>query len=441
MVDDSTPIALLPARAGFAPRVSELALLVFLLLIFIGLAPFAIRDPAALSAGVDTSGATGDLARQLCYACIFALIVFVALYEQGLRAFTAVPPLLALLLVWCLASAAWSPEPDVTFRRAGLATVVVLSATLSVSMVGVARSFQLLRWVLAFVLVVNWLSIPLIHQAVHLPGEIDPKLVGNWRGLYFHKNIAGSVTAISAIVFLFSAWETRRPLDMLLFFAAVIFTVMTRSKASLLLLPVALAAGAVYRLAWRNALDRLIVTVFLGLVLLLAAAIVTLNQSAITRLLEDPTEFTGRAEIWQAEFAFIRDHPYRGAGFGSFADTGALSPLHDYVSNGWVDTVAHGHNAYLQLFVTIGGVGFALTVLSLVVAPLVAFWRGGGSDAARKSMLFAIFVFMVLHNFLESDFLEGDGAAWVAFLMVLAALQVSRRERSVSDDDPSMAPQ
>ena len=37
-------------------------------------------------------------------------------------------------------------------------------------------------------------------------------------------------------------------------------------------------------------------------------------------------------------------------------------------------------------------------------------------------MPFALFVFLVLHNLLESDFLEGDAPAWVAFLLVLAAL-------------------
>jgi O-antigen ligase len=41
----------------------------------------------------------------------------------------------------------------------------------------------------------------------------------------------------------------------------------------------------------------------------------------------------------------------------------------------------------------------------------------------------AIFVFMVLHNFLESDFLEGDDPAWVAFLLMLAMLRESMRAR------------
>ncbi len=415
-----------PPRAGYAPRLAEAAFFSFLLLIFVGLSPFAIRDPVAMAAEGVKSGA-GDAVRQICFALTFALIVYAALREGGLRALAVVPPILAVLLLWCLMSAAWSPEPGITLRRAALSAVVVLSAILGVSTVGAARGLQLLRLMLALVLVVNWLSIPLIHQAVHLPGDPEPQLVGDWRGLYFHKNIAGAVSAITAIVFFFSAWEKRKVVDWLLCIAAVAFAVMTRSKSSLVLLPLALAGGAVYRLAWRRTLDRLIVVAMFGLFAVGAILFAVTNQSAVAHFFADPEEFTGRTAIWRAELAFIANHPVLGAGFGSFADTGTLSPIHNYVASNWVENVSHGHNAYLQLFVTIGGVGFAMAVAALIVAPLAAFLRADGAHVAFMSMLFAIFLFVVLHNFLESDFLEGDGAAWVAFLLMLAALGDVRR--------------
>jgi hypothetical protein len=37
-------------------------------------------------------------------------------------------------------------------------------------------------------------------------------------------------------------------------------------------------------------------------------------------------------------------------------------------------------------------------------------------------MLMAIFIFALLHNFMESDFLEGDGVTWAALLLAIAAL-------------------
>ena len=271
----------------------------------------------------------------------------------------------------------------------------------------------------------NIVSIRFIPQAVHMQGETDVALIGAWRGLYTHKNIAGSMGAMTAIAFLMSPRLSpglyRELLDIAVAVAAVAFTVMTRSKSSLGLLAISLALGLVYRLAWKKDLDRTIAVVAALLFVVVAAVFVVADQDAIVRLLADPAEFTGRTEIWQAEAAYIRDHPVLGAGFGTFADTGGLSPLHNYIGNSWVGAVSHGHNGYLQLLVTIGSVGFLLAFASLIVVPLLTFWQRGG-DLKMKAMLFALFVFLALHNLMETDFLEGDGVTWVMFLLMLAML-------------------
>ncbi len=409
----------------------EAAFTALLLLVFVGLSPFSPPPSVAQFGGAVQTGA-GDALRQICYLAVFAILSVGAFQKRAGSVLAIVPPLLALLLVWCALSALWAAEPGVAFRRAGLEIVLVLSVMLGVEAVGLERCVVILRWLLASVLIVNIVSIPLIPTAVHNPGENDPGLVGDWRGLYGHKNIAGAVSALTAILFLFPAVEKKSWRDGAVVLLALFFLVMTRSKSSLGLLPIALAAGAIYRLAWRRGLDRMIVVV--GTAILLGALIVflALDYNALARILEDPAEFTGRAAIWQAELAYIFDHPLLGSGFGTFADTGGLSPLHDYVSNGdWVNAVSHGHSGYLQLFVTIGAVGFLLTLAALLVAPLVAFWRIDRERLSFRAMLFAIYVFLVLHNVMESDFLEGDGSTWVAFLMMLAMLYETERSAKI----------
>jgi exopolysaccharide production protein ExoQ len=405
---------------------SEISFVGFLLLIFVGLKPFAIREMSLLPLGDSGTGA-GDVWRQVCYLATFTAIAFSAWRHQGARVFSAVPPLLAALLLWCLATGLWAQTPTIAIRRAGLEAVIAVSAALSVQMLGVERCLTLLRSVLGCVLIVNFVSIAVVHQAVHLPDESDKQLIGNWRGLYYHKNIAGGVTAVTAILFFFRALDTRRAAHWLLFAAAVAFTVMTRSKTSLGLLPLALFAGVLFRFTRPRSLERWIVAVAGGLALTLAALSLMIDGHAVERFLTDPTEFTGRVAIWQAEFAFVRDHPLLGAGFGSFADTGALSPLYNYVADKWVQGEAHGHNGYLQLLVTMGGIGFVLAMLAFILQPALAF-RGirDRKDVAPFAPLFAAFVFVVLHNFVESDFLEGDGPVWVAFLLVLGCLHARR---------------
>ena len=413
------------ALANFrvAPWIAEAAFLALLLLIFVTLTPFQVRDPNQLALGESGFSGAGDVWRQVLYLGVFAVIAISAFDKRGFGLVRAVPLTLAILLVWCVASAQWAAAPGIAIRRAGLEVVIVLSAMLSVDTVGPKRSLELLRWVLAGVLIVNWISIPLVTQAIHQPNELDPSIVGDWRGLYYHKNITGAVCAISALLFLYFALERKSRIDWLLFIGAVGFMIMTRSKSSIGFLPIAIAAGAVYRAVSGRGLDRTIVILSMIIVVLLGATLATMDANLIVRVLEDPAEFTGRTAIWAAEIAFIHDHPLLGSGFGSFADTGNASPLHNYVGGSWVETVAHGHNAYLQLLVTIGGIGFVLSMICFIVQPAIAFWRGARSTSWLKPLLFAVFVFVILHNILESDFLEGDGPAWVAFLLTIAILR------------------
>lgn len=404
--------------------IDEAVFLAFLALAFVGLTPFS--PPSPLLAGVVVQTGAGDMARQLCYLAVFSAIVFGAVRQRGLESLSALPLVLLVLLAWCVASALWSAEPAITIRRSGLAVVLVVSAMLSVESVGAQRSLVLWRWVLLAVLVVNIVSVKFIPAAMHQPGELDTQLVGNWRGLYGHKNIAGSVGALTALLFLFSPSPTiwRKLLDLAVVTAAVFFTVMTHSKSSLGLLVVALFAGGVYRIAWRREIDRTIAIVAVLLLVTAVAVLFMADQNVVARLLDDPQQFTGRTEIWRAELAYIRDHPVFGAGFGTFTNTGAVSPLARYIS-GWVTEASQGHNGYLQLLMTTGGVGFALAVLSLIVLPGIDFWRRG--DTVLKALLFSLFVFLLLHNLMETDFLEGDGVTWVAFLLMIAMLGNLRR--------------
>ncbi len=398
-------------------------LLALLTLVFVGVQPFQERMPATdLITGPYQATGGGDALRQTLYLLMFASAVTLAFLKRGFSFIAAVPPMLLLILAWCLLSVFWAQAQDVALRRAALAIVLTFSIVLLVDALGVERSLSALRAVMIGVLVVNWLSIFLIHQAIHLPGEQDADLVGNWRGLYFHKNIAGAVCALSAMVFIFCAFRSRPWWNIALALGAIGFLVMTRSKSSLGLMPIAVALGLAYRIAWRRDIDRLILAIVASLAVLAIATVALASAASISQALDDPTGFTGRSAIWQAELAFIRDHPFLGYGFGTFADSGSLSPLHNYVGGTWVEFVAHGHNGYLQLLVTIGGIGFAFAVIGLILVPAAQFWRREDADLNLKALLFAIFTFIVMHNVMESDFLENDSPVWVTFLVMLAML-------------------
>lgn len=405
------------------PRVERLALpslgfFALLLLVHVGFEPFA---PAPLAGTVATG--EGDSLRQILYLAVFGLVIVTSFQRRGFGAMRILPPLFILLQAWCVLSALWAVTPDVAFRRAVLETLLSFSVMMSIDTLGPERAFRYWRIVLALVLAVNWISIPLIETAKHLPGEIDPGLVGDWRGLYNQKNVTGAVCTITIILFLFTRNGKYNWIGWLVSLFALGFLVMTKSKTSLALVPVSLLAGVAYRFAWRDGLSRAIFAVAAALLVVIMTSASLFLADTIMRILEDPTEFTGRTEIWQAYLAFASDHPWLGAGFGMLADNGNLSPIHEYVSSKWVEAAGSSHNGYLQMLAMIGGVGFALGIAALVIDPLVRFWALDYREPVFKSMLFALFVFFLLHNFMEPDLLDRESPSWFAALAIIAGLR------------------
>jgi len=419
--------ALAAPRTDFATRLVEIGFVLVLLLITVGLTPFDSRTATAIAAR-DAATAAGDSVRQIAFLSTFAMIAYGAFAKRGIRALGAAPVLIAALLVWCFCSVLWTDEPMVVTRRAILAAIFVYSMLLAVDALGVARTLAIWRNVTAAIILGDIASSLLIHAAVHQADDLEAGLAGAWRGLHSHKNMAGSVAAGAAVMFFFFALETKRRSDILLCAASVFFLVMTRSKSSMGLLPVALAGGFLYRAAWKNKLDRAIAAIAAALLLILSAVVLSIQWDILARWLEDPQQFTGRSEIWAAELRYIGDHPLLGAGFGTFGNTGTRSPIYHYVGPGWVAQIGEGHSGYLEMLVTIGSVGFALCIAGLLIAPFLAFWKSNRTDANFNAMLFTLFVFAVLHNFMESDFIQVTSAQWGQILLIIGLLHVSGRE-------------
>ena len=95
----------------------------FLLLVFVGLSPFALRDLTSRPCQVRATTGAGDAGcANFAFASVFGLIVFAPRARDGLQARSRrCPSCVALLLVWCLfSSPVVRPSPASSLRRAGL---------------------------------------------------------------------------------------------------------------------------------------------------------------------------------------------------------------------------------------------------------------------------------------------------------------------------------
>jgi exopolysaccharide production protein ExoQ len=403
----------------------------FLFLIFIGLAPFSVTDDlnAQLLASV-----SGDTIRQITFTGLFIVLVGISFIVRGLTTFKAYPFSLAIVLLWCLISVSWSIDPALSFRRL-LYTVFVTSCVMHcVDMLGPQRSLQSLRLVLMVTLIVNLLSVLIIPEAIHLPSELEGELAGSWRGMHNHKNIAGPVAALSALLFFHQGITSRRWLDWLLFVAATIFLLGTQSKTALGFFLLSILASSTYRAVYQNALGRQVLALLFFGMLVFATVTWVISHDAIAELMSDPSSFTGRVSIWNIVFTYLQDHWLLGSGFGSFWLAGDSSPLTSIAPEKWAMAVAHSHSGYLEILVTTGIVGFVLSIFAFVVVPVLRIFYFRPGDLVLRSLLFSFFCFVVFSDLLETEFLYRDHPAWIIFLITLAILhQISSKNTDALD--------
>jgi hypothetical protein len=75
----------------------------------------------------------------------------------------------------------------------------------------------------------------------------------------------------------------------------------------------------------------------------------------------------------------------------------------------------------MSILVGLGAVGLVIALVALVINPLVRFWRLD-MPASGRSGIFAIYIFAILRNFTEADFLAPDSGSWLMLLIVIASL-------------------
>lgn len=412
-----------PLASGESMRmvwITQIFYFIFLMMVFIGQQPFASRTQDELVAMAQENDGS-DLFKQMLFIGFALLLTAVQIIRKHpLRyKFTFWP--LAIMLVWFFITCSWGVDPFVSFKRAMQQLIVIYITFCALSLMGPQRLFDALRAALIVSLIICWVSLPLTPAAVHPPTESDKALIGAWRGFFFHKNIAGAVMALTFIV-CGNAWIDRRKWYYALFAVmAFVFVIGTKSKTSLALCIGMLAISNIYRALSDNTQKRAILLLMLGFGMVGFLALYIAYQPTIERLFADPTSFTGRVSIWRVVFDYLADHPYLGAGFGGFWQVGVNSPAHDYLNQQFQMLTAHSHDGYLEIWVTTGPLGLIMLLVSFLALP--AYWFLTGSTKENQTLMvpaFAIWVFVMYQNLLETSFFDKDRQVWVIFLAAVA---------------------
>ncbi|HEX7877644.1 MAG TPA: O-antigen ligase [Sphingobium sp.] len=410
--------------------IAQVFYFVFLMMVFIGQQPFASRTQDELVAmAQDNDGS--DLFKQALFIGFALLLTAVQVLRQHPLKYRFSFWPLAIMLVWFLITCSWGVDPFVSFKRVMQQFIVIYITFCALALMGPDRLFTALRGALILSLVICWISLPLTSAAVHPPTESDKALIGAWRGFFFHKNIAGAVMALTFIV-CGNAWIDKRKFYYAIFAVmAFIFVIGTKSKTSLALCVGMLVISSVYRALSDNTQKRAILLLMLGFGMVGVLGLYIAYQPTVERLFADPTSFTGRVSIWRVALDYLADHPYLGSGFGGFWQVGANSPAHDYLNQQFQMLTAHSHDGYLEIWVTTGPLGLVLLLISFLALP--AYWFLTGSTRENQHLMvpaFAIWVFVLYQNLLETSFFDKDRQVWVIFLAAIATAHATFKAKA-----------
>lgn len=415
----------------------QCVLLALFYMICVNLRYMPANDAYAAAENLDgevLAAQAGSAFRQFFYFALFGVVTVVVFYIRGLKNLHAISYAYLIACIWCLLSATWAIDPGISIRRSLGMVVVLASMAFAIDILGARKTVRIMYIFLGLVVVASIItaslsSIPIFSFAVHPANELDPELIGTWKGVFRHKNVTGAVMAYATIIFFHHSWRRRHWLDIALCLGAVLVLAKTHSKTSLGWVGISLMFSYIlYRCRVGNPSKRILF--WYGLVLLVATAgmLVAMNWDLVYAYFSDYETLSGRVAIWASILPYIRDHFLLGSGYGSFYAIGEASPMLRLGVNKVVAAVGHSHSGYFEILLTTGIIGLILALVALVILPFYRFWTASDRDLPLASMGAGVWFFGVVQNFTEAQFFAPDKESWsfvVVFILIMHTRHVA----------------
>ena len=402
-------------------RLFAILLGAFLIITFVSSIPFSPRNTLV---DVEATG-SGTLIRQVLYVLIFSFSVLIFALSRKRFVFIALPWPILMVFAWSLITLTWSAVPGIGFRRLMLAFIVCSVLYNLVFSLGVEKAFKILVFVIIGCTLSSLLAGVITPAAIHQANDREANIVGDWRGIFVHKNNAGLMSALAFMLAFNQLLTSKRKLWAAMTGLTGLMLLLTGSKTSLILCFPALAVAYYakhYQLV-RNRSIKTILAASIGFVILFFTCFILLNWELAKDTFADPTAFTGRAGIWDVMLKVISENPLFGHGFGSLFSVGSASPLAKYTATyalEWIGEVAHSHNGYIEIIASIGFIGFILALYAFLIKPLKLFFNLSTQYTAPYIVpIFSLLTFMICHNSFETSFFNGARRGWIVWFFII----------------------
>jgi exopolysaccharide production protein ExoQ len=309
-----------------------------------------------------------------------------------------------LLIGWNMCSVFWAEDPGLTVRRLSF---FLLTLTFAAGC-ALLREEIIPGFVLGFV-ILNLIAgvVAEFLCGTFKPLQADYRFAGT-----FHPNLQGASLALGILVSLWWWWQSRNSKmshrKALLFVTVVCacFLGLTSSRTSLVALLVSLLFSCAlifvrYKrslVPLASAIALIVLVVLVGVWSLLPAG--TFHTSGFierSRDDGDPSDLTGRVEVWKECLGYIAERPWVGYGFDSFW---SAEHIEDFSSDlQW--PINQSHSSYIQQLLDLGIPGLTLYVAILLASFSICVhkFRGGSNF---HGLCATIVIFVMIHNLSES---------------------------------------
>ena len=370
------------------------------------------------------------------------LIFAVALLERRviitLRSIWFLAPLIAVTA----GSIFWSTSVVVTGRNAFLLAGLVASTALIVARNGTGGFFRIQLHFLALVVISSTLlalAVPDIGR--HSAGDLlERGHIGQWRGIFGHKNGLGAYAAIATVqLTLFAKGEgLQRAYWWAARLCAVACLVFAGSATSI---SATIVGFIIYFLLSNRWTSHPFVLSMLGALVIVVAGALSAGAADVFGLFGRDMTLTGRTEIWRAAATMIKQHFLLGLGYGSHVEV-----MMNYLRSALFSSAVDTHNGYLDVFAAVGLVGFVAFVFAVLVGGRKAYSAarhgvGQVRDAGLASMCVIVMSLTAAIGEVSPFRAVGYGGAifWMSIVLAAhASAQVRRAIQSPSAPEPAL---
>lgn len=388
---------------------------------------------------------TSDPLNQLVFSALAVLAAIAVAFADRRALLPLLQPSYVLLIAWLGVTVLASTQFDVSFRAFAFTLIVIW---LAASLFALPERFEQFRTLLVAcalaTMALAWfgaLALPDLGRHTDFD-PFEPEHAGSWKGHFDHKNIAGAAMGSLAIVGLYAMRGGWRWRGLALLVGGVVFLYLTKSKTALGLLPLAMLLGyACERLPWLAARIVLALGPIAALLTLtLGGALVPAIGEANKLWMGDPT-FTGRFDIWRYGFEKLAERPLLGYGFEGFWQTETTLQGESRLELAWAaEKIVHGHNSYLDVALTTGLVGLALTLYVFLLKPVIDYHRCRPDAENRRlaTMFLMVLMFISLGMCLETYYFRRADPIWFTLLLAVFGLRFTAVFRVSRSSSPAV---